>query len=186
MAGRHSSRVVRGLRFGGRPAFRLASATILAATEHLRRSLSDCAFSFGKPMLAVWQIASIAPTLNERIHICQISLRPIARTALTHGLVNGFGWQRTAAPLAPCCNDWPEVSSPGLRPFLAGQETPVSAVLHSRSGPAGAAVQAPAFNQPSRPRMSAGFDQRKGTESWQTSAPSRSPATTTTPAKSSR
>jgi uncharacterized protein (DUF736 family) len=25
----------------------------------------------------------------------------MARTALTHGLVNGFGWQRTAAPLAP-------------------------------------------------------------------------------------
>lgn len=104
MAGRHTGRMVCGLCCGGRPAFRLASATIFAATVHPCRSPADCAFRFGKPMLAVWRIASIAPTLNARIHICQISLRPIARTALTHGLVNGFGWQRTAAPLALCCN----------------------------------------------------------------------------------
>jgi hypothetical protein len=142
MAGGHSGRMVRGLRCGGRPAFRLASATSFAATAYPIRSPADCAFRFGKPMLAVWRIASIAPTLNARIHICQISLRPIARTALTHGLVNGFGWQRTAAPLAPCCNGWPEVSSPGLatpsltrwgprrRPFLARQETLVCTVLH--------------------------------------------------------
>jgi len=69
-------------------------------------------------------------------------LRPIARTALTHGLVNGFGWQRTAAPLAPCCNGWLEVSSPGpATPSLRdgdpnsahssrNQETPVCTVLH--------------------------------------------------------
>lgn len=124
MAGRHSDRIVRRLRCDGRPAFRLASATSFAAMVHPRRSPADCAFRFGKPMLAVWRIASIAPTLNERIHICQISLRPIARTALTHGLVNGFGWQRTAAPLALCCNGWPEVSSPGLRPFLAEARNP--------------------------------------------------------------
>lgn len=104
MAGRHTGRMVCGLCCGGRPAFRLASATSFAATAYSVRSPADCAFRFGKPMLAVWRIASIAPTLNARIHICQISLRPIARTALTHGLVNGFGWQRTAAPLALCCN----------------------------------------------------------------------------------
>lgn len=142
MAGRDSGRMVRGLCCGGRPAFRLASATIFAATVHPRRSPADCAFRFGKPMLAVWRIASIAPTLSARIHICQISLRPIARTALIHGLVNGFGWQRTAAPLAPYCNGWPEVSSPGLAtPSLRdgdpvgahssrNQETPVCTVLH--------------------------------------------------------
>ena len=142
MAGRHSGRMVRGLRCGGRPAFRLASATSFAATVHPRRSPADCAFRFGKPMLAAWRIASIAPTLNARIQICQISLRPIARTALTHGLVNGFGWQGTAAPLALCCNGWPEVSSPGpATPSLRdggpdsahssrNQETPVCTVLH--------------------------------------------------------
>ena len=142
MAGRHSSRMVRGLCFGGRPVFRLASATIFAATVHLRRSLADCAFRFGNPMRAVWRIASIAPTLNARIHTCQISLRPIARTALTHGLVNGFGWQGTATPLAPCCNGaaqsffpWachPIATrwGPRRRPFLARQETPVCTVLH--------------------------------------------------------
>jgi uncharacterized protein (DUF736 family) len=43
----------------------------------------------------------------------------MARTALTQGLVNGFGWQGTAAPLAPCCNGWSKVSSPALRAFLA-------------------------------------------------------------------
>ena len=174
MAGRHSGRMVRGLRCGGRPAFRLASATIFAATEHLRRSLADCAFRFGKPMLAVWRIASIAPTLNARIYICQISLRPIARTALTHGLVNGFGWQRTAAPLAPCCNGCsPKFLPLGLpphslarwgprrRPFLAEPRNPGLHRPPLRCGPAGAAGQAPAFNQPSRPRMSAGFDQHK-------------------------
>jgi hypothetical protein len=142
MAGCQSGRMVRGLRCGGRPAIRLASATSFAGTVHPLRSPADCAFRFGKPLLAVWRIASIAPTLNARIHICQISLRPIARTALTHGLVNGLGWQRAASPLALCCNGWPEVSSPGLAtPSLRdgdpdgahssrNQETPVCTVLH--------------------------------------------------------
>ena len=131
MAGSHAGRMVRGLCCGGRPASRLASATSFAATVHPHRSPADCAFRFGKPMLAFWRIASIAPTLNARIHICQISLRLIARTALTHGLVNGCGWQRTAAPLAPCCNGWPEVSSPGRAAHSSrNQETPVGTVLH--------------------------------------------------------
>jgi hypothetical protein len=69
--------------------------------------------------------------LNARIHICQISLRPIARTALTHGLVNGFGWQGTATPLAPCCNGSARSFFPwAFRPFLAKQESPVCTVLH--------------------------------------------------------
>ena len=53
----------------------------------------------------------------------------------------------------------PEVSSPGLRPFLAEPRNPGLHRPPLRCGPAGAAKQAPASNQPSRPRMSAGFGQ---------------------------
>ncbi len=141
--GRHSGRMVRGLRCDGRPAFRLASATIFAATEHLRRSLADCAFRFGKPMLAVWRIASIAPTLNARIHICQISLRPIARTALTHGLVNGFGWQRTAAPLAPCCNGAAQSFFPWAAPIPRGTKKLRSAPSSTALRPCGCSSASP-------------------------------------------
>jgi hypothetical protein len=56
-------------------------------------------------------------------------LRATARTALTHGLVNGFGWQGTAALLALCCNADPQTFFPCFA-FLAHQETLRLAVLH--------------------------------------------------------
>ena len=143
MAGRHFGRMVRGLRSGSRPALRLASATSFAATVHPRRSPADCAFRFGKPMLAVWRIASIAPTLNARIHICQISLRPIARTALTHGLVNGFGWQRTAAPLAPCCNGAAQSFFPWAAPIPRGTKKLRSAPSSTALRPCGCSRASP-------------------------------------------
>ena len=42
-----------------------------------------------------------APDIERRPDLRQISLAIMSATALTHVLVNGFGWQGTAAPFAP-------------------------------------------------------------------------------------
>lgn len=68
-------------------------------------------------------------------------------------LSNGLGWQGMASPLCLCRNArLPGFFPWAFRPFLASQETRPPRVLHMRSGRSGAAVQAPALNQPSRPR----------------------------------
>src|SRR5262245_2952621 len=70
-----------------------------------------------------------------------------------------------------------KLSSPGLRPFLARQESLAAAIL--RRAPARRRVhrRSPsACRSPSRPRWSRASNS-KGEVTWQASAPSRSPAT---------
>jgi hypothetical protein len=66
-----------------------------------------------------------------------------ARTALTHRLVNGFGWQGTAAPLAPCCNGWPKVSSPALARIPRGTKKRQSAPSFTAFRPCGCSSASP-------------------------------------------
>jgi hypothetical protein len=79
-----------------------------------------------------------------------------------------IAWAATAAV---------RLSSPGLRPFLASQEKSHRRHPPLRSGPKGVRRRSPsACRSPSRPRWSRGSN-TKGEVTWQASAPSRSPAT---------
>jgi hypothetical protein len=79
----------------------------------------------------------VRQTLNAPTCHCQISLRVTARTALTHGLVNGFGCQRTAAPLAPCCNGAAQSFFPWAAPIPRGSKKPRSAPSSTALRPCG-------------------------------------------------
>ena len=57
-------------------------------------------------------------------------------TALTHVLVNGFGWQGTAAPLAPCCNGAAQSFFPWAAPIPRGTRNPGLPRPPLRCGPA--------------------------------------------------
>ena len=57
----------------------------------------------------------------------QISLHLLPEPAPIHVLVNGFGWQGTAAPLAPCCNGAARSFFPWASPIPRGTKKPRSA-----------------------------------------------------------
>jgi hypothetical protein len=82
-------------------------------------------------------------TLNAPTDHCQISLREMARTALTHRLVNGFGCQRTAAPLAPCCNGAAQSFFPWAAPIPRGTKKPRSAPSSTALRPCGCSSASP-------------------------------------------
>ncbi len=82
-------------------------------------------------------------TLNAPTDPCQNSLRAMARTALTHGLVNGFGWQRTAAPLAPCCNGAAQSFFPWAAPIPLGTKKPRPAPSSTALRPCGCSGASP-------------------------------------------
>jgi hypothetical protein len=58
---------------------------------HARHRGQPIASSFGKPKRSVSMAEFISRTLNAPTDPRQISFRLMARTALTHGLVNGLG-----------------------------------------------------------------------------------------------
>jgi uncharacterized protein (DUF736 family) len=64
------------------------------------------------------------------------------------------------------------LSSPDLRSFLARQETRHPSSSANASAASGAAASVPAFGSPIETAIGR-FDPRKGTSSWQPSAPSR-------------
>ena len=108
--------------------FKKSGATAHFHSRHYRQNVASWSAS---PQDQFRGAGCVSQTLNAPTDPCQISLRATARTALTHGLVNGFGWQGAAAPLAPCCNGAAQSFFPwAFRPFLARQETPVCPVLH--------------------------------------------------------
>lgn len=85
----------------------------------------------------------VRQTLNAPTDPCQHSLRAMARTALTHGLVNGFGWQRTAAPPAPCCNGAVQSFFPWAAPIPRGTKKPRSAPSSTALRPCGCSSASP-------------------------------------------
>jgi hypothetical protein len=88
---------------------------------------------------------------------CTCRPEPRSPTSSSMALV-GRGWLRL---LPPCCNGDPQTFFPCFA-FLAHQETSRPAVLHCVSALRVQRMQAPACHQPSRPRISAGFDQHEG------------------------
>ena len=108
-------------------------------------------------------------------------------TALTHVLVNGFGWQRTAAPLAPQLQRRTETFFPDCAALVSSRDKKAPVRRPPlRFGPAGATGASPCLKPAIEAANERGVRPPQGEVSWQISAHSKSPATPTTPARSSR